>query len=255
LNLPGREILRTHDDEGVIRVLDDGSRRYLAFCEQYEQSCVAKADPALAQHDFVRAMLLVLLFCEPRKALLFGLGGGALSSALHHHVPRLQQRVIELRPAVIEVAYRYFQLPRSKRLEVLAMDVAEYLAQADAASTDLLCSDLYGADGLDMLQLEPWFVERCHELLRPDGWLVLNFWREHQSARDTLAIVHRLFPDVRASTTASGNWVVLAGKRVGAPAAGELKVRAQAWSQRLGFSLLPYLARLRPLGPAPGERP
>lgn len=247
MNLPGREIYRTHDDEGVIRVLDDGNKRYLAFCEHYEQSCVLKADPALAQHDFVRAMLLSLLFCEPRRALLFGLGGGGLALALHRHVPALSVRVVELRPAVIDVAYRFFQLPRGKRLEVMTMDVGEYLAAPDAQPTDLICSDLYGADGLDLLQLEPWFLERCRELLRPGGWLVLNFWREHQRERDTLAVLHRLFADVRAVTTNSGNWVVLAGTRPADASARELKLRAQALSLRLGFSLLPYLARLRPL--------
>lgn len=250
LNLPGTEIFRTFDAQGLIRVLDDGQKRYLAFDEYYEQSCVLKSSPAQPQHDYARAMLLGLLFSEPRRVLLLGLGGGGLATALHGAVPGLRLEAVEARPAVIDVAYRYFQLPRGQRLGVVAMDAAEYLLQPAESRVDIVFSDLYGAEGLDQLQLEAWFLDACRERLKPGGWLVLNCWLEHRADNRLLDELRARFADVRACTTHTGNWVLLAGLQRDVSGKTALRRRAQSLAPALGCSLLPWLGRLKVLSAA-----
>jgi spermidine synthase len=240
----GKEIFRTYDEFGPVQVFDDGNRRYLSFGDDREQSCLLTVEPQRLQHDYARAMLLALLFVEPRDAILFGLGGGAMPSCLYHHFPELTLRVVELRPAVIKIAYRYFQLPRDPRLRVLTMDAGEFLEEPDQAPADLLFSDIYRAEGLDVQQLQPWFIERCAGLLRPAGWLVLNLWQDHRGEREILEVIGAHFADVRVCGTADGNWIVLAGKRADTADGAELRQRARALSRRLGCSFSDNLKRL-----------
>lgn len=176
MSLSGREIFRDYDQYGVVSVYEDGQRRFLNFGGEDEQSCALKDDPSDLQHEYTRAMLLVLLFIEPRRVLSLGLGAGAINSCLHHRFPKLQQRVVELRPLVIDTARRFFQLPMGKRLRVESMDAGEYLAAPVEERMDLILSDIYGPDGMDRQQIGFDFLERCAEHLKPQGWLVLNCW-------------------------------------------------------------------------------
>lgn len=244
MSVPGREIYRGHDRFGCVRVLDDGERRYLAFGDQDEQSCWLKHQPLLPEHEYVRAMLLGLLFAEPRQVISLGLGAGALNSCLHGRFAGCRQQVVELRPAVIEVAYRFFQLPRGRRLQVHATDALEFLRQADTRAADLMFSDIYGAEGLSEQQLDEEFLSLCAQRLKPGGWLVLNLWREHQRP-DTLERLLQSFTQLYGCHTQSGNWVVFAAASDHGLSRQQLDQRARQLSQPLGFSLGPYLKRLR----------
>ena len=115
-------LCQRQDAFGPITVTDDGTCRTLAFADHDAQSCCLKTAPQLLQYDYTQAMLLVLLFCQPKRVWLLGLGGGSLATALHHFIPGIHITAVELRPAVIELAYRYFQLPHSKRLAVVQQD-------------------------------------------------------------------------------------------------------------------------------------
>ncbi len=242
--ITGKEIHRSYDEYGAIRVIDDGNKRYLAFGDNDEQSCWLKSEPLSPQHDYTRAMLMALLLIEPKRCITLGLGAGALNSCLHHHYPQLKQQVVELRSDVIQTAYKYFQLPRSKRMELIHADAYDFLHQEHARKVDIIFSDIYSEDGLDVKQLSPEFLQAAHSLLKNDGWLVLNCWREHQSG-DCLTLLRELFSDIRGCTTSCGNWVLLAGKTGNSLSEKQLKTSAKKLNQQLGFSLSAYLNRLK----------
>lgn len=246
MSLAGKEIHRGYDQFGTVRVLDDGSKRYLAFGEQDEQSCVLKSDPYLPQHEYVRAMLLILLFVQPKRVLSFGLGAGSLNGCLHSNFAELKQQVVELRPEVVEVAYKYFQLPRSKRLELITMDANLFLDQPLGKKVDIIFSDIYSEEGLDEQQLSFQFIQQCHQRLKPDGWLVFNCWKEHQGGQARL-LLKSFFADVRCCTTQSGNWIIFAGQQVDQQNMKQLKQKAKQLSQQLQFSLSSHLGRLKEL--------
>jgi spermidine synthase len=152
-----------------------------------------------------------------------------------------------LRQRVVDVAYRFFQLPRDKRIQVYVEDASEFLERDEPARVDILFSDLYGSEGLDLQQTQSWFIERCHQLLEDDGWLVLNCWREHRGEQEMLAALSQHFEDVRVCATVEGNWVILAGKKADCSSATQLKAAARKWSKLLGFSMLSSLSRLNRL--------
>jgi len=244
MSLPGKEINRSFDAFGPVRIFDDGNKRYLGFGNSDEQSCWLKDQPFTPQHDYVRAMLLVLLFRTPKQAITLGLGAGTLNSCLHNHLPDLEQTVVELRPAVIEAAYKYFQLPREKRLNVYNDDAQEWLTTPIEKKADILFSDIYSADGLDEQQLSDSFLTKCVNRLQADGWLVLNCWQEHRDS-DLISRLREHFCDIRSCTTQSGNWLILAGKQQDNQSTKQLKKNARELNPQLGFSLSNLLNRLQ----------
>jgi len=245
MSLPGHEIYRGYDEFGAVRVLDDGDKRYLAFGDQDEQSCCLRNEPLMPEHEYVRAMLLVLLFAEPKQVISLGLGAGALNTCLHGRFAGCKQQIAELRPEVVEVAYRFFQLPRGKRIQVHTQDALGFLRHVETRKADIIFSDIYGAEGLSDQQLGEEYLTLCAERLKPGGWLVMNLWREHQGP-DTLELLLQQFGTIYGCHTQSGNWIVFAAEDDHGQSQSQLEKRARVISQQLNFSLLPFLKRLKP---------
>src|SRR5687768_14847887 len=67
------EIARIDDEYGSIQVYDRGDERYLTFDSPHQQSGIYKSDPARLLHHYTQAMMLVLLYRQPRHITLLGL--------------------------------------------------------------------------------------------------------------------------------------------------------------------------------------
>ena len=222
--LLGREIHRRFDDLGPIQVFEDGNKRYLSFGTSDEQSCQLTAQPFVLQHDYLRAMLTVLVqfpqhdqatpenaaTTGPQPISVLGLGGGLLASALWQQFPATQIHAVELRAAVAQVAYQYFQLPRDKRLTVHIDDAQHYVQQLPVRSQQLIFSELYLAEGLNEVQQQQTFLQDCARAVSEEGWLVLNLWKEHRADAELLSALKALFTTVMQATTHDGNWVIWA---------------------------------------------
>ncbi len=245
---PIKTLYTATDELGEVIVTDDGECRVLGFCPNDEQSRCLKAAPHVLQYEYTQAMLLVLLFCQPRRVLVLGMGGGSLVTALHHHIPGIQITAVELRAQVIEVAYRFFQMPRSKRVQVIQQNADQFLDTTDLRKPDVIFADLYHGTGVDEVQLRDDFIARCAALLKDDGWLVLNCWNEHREDARLRDALRAHFTDIRTVMTSSRNWVILAGKAQDWQTNGALKDTAFKLSASLGFPLLRHLGRMRGLG-------
>ncbi len=236
----------TQDEFGPIRVLDYGDARVLSFGDNDEQSKILKTAPHIPQHTYVQAMLLVLLFCKPKSAIVLGLGGGALIHALRHFDAAIKLTTVELRPAVIELAKRYFQLPIGKKLNLINQDANAFLEQAEHKKVDVIFADMYSAKGVDSGQLSEVFLQQCTQLIKPNGYLVLNCWKEHSQNRELLGHLQQYFAHIDACLTGGGNWVIFASQTPQTLGSSALKSQAQALSQSLDFALERSLTRFGP---------
>ena len=118
MNELGQEIYRTRDDQGWICVFDNGQRRFLAFGNDVEQSCMSLGEPYRLEHVYTQAMMLATLFpSQVGRATLLGLGGGSLARALLHYFPVCRVTAVELRAQVATVARRFFELPHELEAE------------------------------------------------------------------------------------------------------------------------------------------
>lgn len=235
------------DELGPIRVFDDGQYRILSFAEGDEQSRIRLSTPHILQHEYTQAMMLPLLFCEPKRVCILGLGGGTLLHALHHTVPAIHITAVELRQEVMDAAEMYFKLPRGKRITLEVANAIDYLADGLPKKVDLLMTDLYNTSGMDRGVLQASFIENCANSIKEDGWLALNCWIDNKNNTELTEIIKRYFNDVRALDTGTGNWVIIAGKRANTETAKELKNRAQKLNNTLGFQLTKWLSRLTSL--------
>ncbi|WMC09876.1 spermine synthase [Oceanimonas pelagia] len=238
-----QEIFSAQDEYGPILVWESEGRRTLSFGGPDAQSSWHKSEPHVPQLEYVRAMLLVLLFNTPKHTLTLGLGAGTLNSCLHAGVAGLRQQVVELRPAVMEAAQRYFQLPQGKRMQLHRADAFAFMRDYQGKKLDVIFSDLYNADDAEGEQFSVGFLNNCRRQLKAGGWLVLNCWDCHQTD-DFMRLLHTHFSDVRSCLTSSGNWVVFAGTVAATTNAKALKDQEWSLSKQLGFSLQPYLSRL-----------
>jgi len=232
-----RRLCQAEDDLGPIWVLEDEEFRILAFAENDEQSKISKREPHVPAHSYVQAMLQVLLFSEPRSAIVLGLGGGALVHALRRFDAAIKVTAVELREQVIALAQKYFYLPMGKKVTLLHQDANQFLCQGEHKRVDIIFADIYGADGVDSRQLDPDFLAGCNRLLKDDGVLVLNCWREHSQDESLRRQLKELFPELYGCLTSGGNWVVFAARRPGQLSLNGIKSRQASLSEQLEFQL------------------
>src|SRR5688572_5636343 len=64
---------------------------------------------------------------QPRRVLIVGLGGGALPAFLRKHFPEAHVTAVELDPAVIDVARRFFGFKEDDKLKAIAGDGRKFI--------------------------------------------------------------------------------------------------------------------------------
>lgn len=232
-----QSLKQVNDQWGEISVLDNGTYRVLAFGDNDEQSKQLKLSPHIPQHTYIQAMLMVLAFSAPKSAIILGLGGGALVHALRHYDPAIKLTAVELRPQVIEIAKRYFQLPLSKKLTLIEADAMAFLQHNDHKRVDVIFADLYHEEGVDKQQLTETFIKASADMLKSEGIVVLNCWKEHSVNEELKDYLNKHFSDVYACLTNSSNWIVFASKKPSTFTELGLKSKMQQLSLKLDYQL------------------
>jgi len=244
MNSPGKEIKRVFDEHGIIQVFDDGNKRTLMFGQQDEQGCILKQSPELVQYDYIRAMLLVLLFKKsPVQVLVLGLGSGALVQSLFANT-NTDITVVELRNEVIKIAQSHFELPRDKRLTIINDDAGKFIQQAPEAGSDIVFSDIYSSEGMDEQQGFDNYIDDCINQLSDDGWLVLNYWLDHKHSPVVDHIEYR-FSQVWVNSIDGENWIVMATNSSDSLSELECLEVSRELAEKLGFSFSKSIKNLR----------
>lgn len=119
---------------------------------------------------------------EPRKALLLGLGGGAMCRHLARHLPECALTLVERDPAVLDLARRYFRIDQPVRRAD-----AEQVAGDAYGAFDVVVVDLYDPGGLALR--EPRFWRNCVAALKPEGCIAINWagFLQKSEVRDEIA--------------------------------------------------------------------
>lgn len=177
----GRVVHQSHDDDGILEVVERDGVRSLHFGSSSRQSSMLLADPDKLQLDYVRAMTSWLLF-KPTlddEALIIGLGGGSLTKHLLHHFPECRLRIVEYRESVVKIARSHFGLPLDPRLKVIIDDGAKYVRQRTESQSEqysLMFVDAFDHEGMASSICNHAFFDACKALLKKDGMLVINLW-------------------------------------------------------------------------------
>lgn len=240
----GRLLFYTCDGLGDIFVLDEGPHRILTFDYQHEQSRMDLGAPQRLVHEHAQAMMMVLAFREPHRAILLGLGGGCLLRALHHLLPQCQIHAIELRKKIHEIAEDFFGLPEAPQVTISIADAREALENSPAGSTDLILADMFHANSVAPLQRRQEFMAECHRVLNENGWLVANYDGPANIDEPLFHWMGGLFPEILLCPIKDENHILFAGKQ-GLP--GDLDLflgQLNGLEGRMEVTSTPFFGRL-----------
>jgi len=193
----GTLIHHCRDEFGALEIVDVHGILSLHFGTPPKQSARALDDPDHVELPYIRAMLGGLAFGgDPQRVLILGLGGGTLASCLLGRFEHCRIDAVELRPQVVELAHRFFALPRDPRLTVHIGDAAAFVRSPQRAYRyDLILVDAYNQEGMDHGTLAAEFFESCGRLLSQVGVLVINLWGTHRVAlHNSTELLRRFFP-------------------------------------------------------------
>lgn len=242
--LKGDRLVHTEPSEfAPIVVFEQHGERCMNFNEIEgggRQTCIQLNDPEKMVFEYTRLMMSALFVNpEPKNVLIIGLGGGTLPQALHKVLPAATIDSVEIDPAVVKVAQRYFGYQLGPRQRVFVEDGRAFVERAlqEGRRYDMVMLDAFDADYIPAHLLTLEFFEQIRGVLAPDGVVVGNsFAQSHMYEREsaTYAAAFGDFFNLRAGL--EGNRVIIA-------TVGELPDESEV---RRNAALL--AKRLRPFG-------
>jgi spermidine synthase len=173
-NQQGYTILHTEDSQyHRIAVVEDDLSRYLRFDSSF-QSGMFKDDPFATRFDYADFLQLPFAYRpETKRVLYIGLGGGSATKRAWRDFPGAQLDVVELDPAVVDVAYEYFELPRDPRIAVDVDDGRRFLVKNEGP-WDAIIVDAFYSDSIPFHLATQEFLELARSRLKPGGIVATN---------------------------------------------------------------------------------
>ncbi|HKR35574.1 MAG TPA: fused MFS/spermidine synthase [Steroidobacteraceae bacterium] len=241
-----------------VLVYENGDVRCMCFtrnCRVGRQSCLDTRHPNRMVMHYPQLMLGALYVNPaPQSVLIVGLGGGTLPRALRQLLPDARIDVVEIDPAVVRVANRYFDFAASDKTRVIESDGRVYVKRALRTTQryDLIMLDAFDHEYIPEHLLTQEFLQEVKSLLTPQGVLAANTFSssrlyEHESV--TYAAVFGKFFNLKQE-----NRVIIA--RPGAlPDAAQLRATAEQFKgsfRSFGFDatqVLPLFTQERDWNP------
>jgi spermidine synthase len=156
-----------------IVVTDDGEVRHLKFGDSL-QSGMYVVDPVKSDFRYTEYFHLAWVFKRDIHSVLFlGLGGGSTPKKFHADYPTITMDIVEIDPAVVEVAERYFHFQPGPRLNVIVDDARAYLTRTDK-SYDLIVHDAYFSEAVPFHLMTREFFQLAVKRLAPEGVFAFN---------------------------------------------------------------------------------
>jgi spermidine synthase len=203
--------------------------------DQRNQSCIDQRRPRAMVFSYTRMSMASLLFTErPQNILVIGLGGGTLPTAFNELYPKAHIDAVEIDPAVVTVAEKFFGFADSERLVVHTQDARVWTKRAALKPRryDLIILDAFNGEYIPEHLMTREYLEETRALLAPGGTLVANTFSishlyDHESV--TYQQVFGDFINFRIPES-SNRVVIVPGAEVDDAA---LKERAEALLDRL----------------------
>lgn len=226
----------------------DGVRSLYLGSETVQSAMRVKA-PYELELAYSRGMMMFLLFMkQPKDVLMIGLGGGSIPKYIHHFLPEIQTRVVEINPRIIQVARSHFYLPENdEKLEVIEGDGVAYL-QENSATADVLLLDIFDSQGVPPEMYHQGFFDTCAEALHLDGMMAVNLWGSDKNFDIYLQRIEQSFHDrvLVLRTGRPGNIVVFGFKRPPRDLRwSTLRVRAKALQEHHKIEFLEFVEKLK----------
>ena len=172
------------------------------------------------------------------RRLVFGLGGGAIPMFLKTHFPRAHIDVVDIDPAVIDAARRYFGFREDRRMVAHAEDARAFAEKIGKSRYDVIFLDAFGRDTVPAHLTTVEFLCTVRAALKPGGVAVGNLWsRVHNRMYDAMVRTYQeAFADLYIlDSDQASNRLLLALPRTAGISEYDLVSRARALSHKARF--------------------
>ena len=204
----------------TILVEKTGSTVCLKFSvrrNQRNQSCIDQRRPRDMVFAYTRMMMAALLLNpSPRRVLVVGLGGGTLPTAMARIYREAAIDAVEIDPAVVTVAERYFGFVATGRLRVHVQDARAFVKRAarNGESYDLVMLDAFNSDYIPEHLMTREFLLEARSVLTEDGVLAANTFASSRLYDHESATYNDVFgPFFNLRLPDSSNRVILAARQ------------------------------------------
>lgn len=200
------------------------------------QSCLYKDDPHRLVFNYTKLLFSSLLLnSEPERILIIGLGGGTMSNTLHTLYPEAVIQNVEIDPAVIKVARKYFDFFESETITSKVQDGRIFVKRAALKQQkyDWIILDAFNGDYIPEHLLTVEFLQETKKLLSEKGVLSANTFSvsdlyKHESA--TYKAVFGDFLNIRNRN--KSNRIILTSQQA-LPTNAVIESRAKALAEKL----------------------
>ena len=203
---------------------------------QRNQSCIDQRRPRDMVFAYTRMMMAALLLNpSPRRVLVVGLGGGTLPTAMARIYREAAIDAVEIDPAVVTVAERYFGFVATDRLRVHVQDARAFVKRAarNGETYDLLMLDAFNSDYIPEHLMTREFLLEAKSVLTEDGVLAANTFASSRLYDHESATYNDVFgPFFNLRLRDSSNRVILAARQP-LPDVLRLQRRAAELNERL----------------------
>lgn len=183
-----KTIHQQHDEFGALNVVDTPLMRSLFFDSSVEQSRLYFDAPMRLPFEYqqvVETLVLNQHQTHPvQRILMLGMGGGSIAKQLNTLLPNASIHIVELRQAVIDIAYDYFQLPNVPEIEAIQEDALVFIKEA-LATYDVIIVDVFDDNGLPEAFSTTSFQMDLLKNLAPKGLILFNLWDNQATPAQT----------------------------------------------------------------------
>ena len=231
-----------------ILIKDKGSQRSLYFVrdsgEVVLESSVDMSRPYDLMVPYTQVMMAAQLYRpKAQNALMVGVGGGGMLHYFQAYFPQLNVDAVDIDPAIIDVAQRYFALSAAPSLELHTADGFLFIEKGDK-KYDIIFMDAFLKPSVDTdptgthLRLKTLsFYEQLKNRLNPAGVVAFNI-NPHPTVERDIATIREAFSQVWVVPVPSrGNTIVLASTQKEKITSAQLEAAAQAFDSTLKTSL------------------
>jgi spermidine synthase len=247
-------VARVDSDHAPILVFEQDGYRLWCFEDnpRLTQGAQSLSNPLDFRFEYVRQMAATLAFpAAPRRLLVLGLGAGAVPRLAQALVPGIQVDVVEIDPAVLEVATVHFGFEVGESMRVFVDDAAGWVharARRRGVRYDAIHLDCFDAHSMPPTLTTPGFLADLGRLLQPGGVVAANLVHTHRGYRTTLRRWVNCFGGLWLMAAPTRTNRVPVGAALGTPDVKGALERARSLDRAsvLTFSLETELKRGRP---------
>lgn len=183
-NKPDEQVLFNKETPyNRVQVTQQGPIRTLTFGEsglKFPQTSInlLNVNTHIAEYTGV-AMAPILYKQNMKRVLIIGLGGGDIARGIESCYPNAKIDIVEIDPAVVKIAQKYFFWKPGKNVTVYTMDGRTFLGihvAKDLPKYDWVVIDVFGNDTIPFHLTTAEFYATAQRALADDGVLEVNTW-------------------------------------------------------------------------------